>query len=171
MQLATMRSAAAGLSVPGCACALLPACRRIASTGPLRHRKCKHADARSPVASIKAEASDDAAQQPQSALPFLPAKRERYQRDLSRADKNKWRKASQQLGKDITVVTIGRAGITHNTLVSLGDALAGNELVKVRQAAGRLLDLEQLNSNAEWFACTMIARFEGPCTAGPTLHF
>lgn len=56
--------------------------------------------------------------------------------------RNQWRKASQQLGKNLTVVTVGRAGITKNTLISLGDALAGNELVKVRIGAGCDLDMD-----------------------------
>lgn len=61
-------------------------------------------------------------------------------------EKNQWRKASQQLGKRLTVVTVGRAGITKNTLVSLGDALAGNELVKVQTST-------MCNSTMFWASC------------------
>ena len=97
----------------------------------LSQRSCKLTSRRS-VAAARAEAQTDTIPQAQAALPQIPQKRERYQRDLSQTDKNRWRKASQQMGKAITVVTIGRAGITENTLISLGDALAGNEIVKAR---------------------------------------
>lgn len=66
------------------------------------------------------------------------------QRQLSKAESTKLRKASQQLGKEICTLNIGRAGITSNTIVSLGDALAGNELVKVCTAC-RFFPLQRAN--------------------------
>ena len=114
-----------------CTPAALPMHRRTASANLLLQSSCKLTSRRS-VAAARAEAQTDKIPQAQAALPQIPQKRERYQHDLSQTDKNRWRKASQQLGKAITVVTIGRAGITENTLISLGDALAGNEIVKAR---------------------------------------
>ncbi len=101
-----------------------------------QHRRSAHQQHGRPrAAAPTAEADSETLPPPlprqhQSALPKLRS-RERYQPELSRTEKNAWRKASQQLGKDIVVVTIGRAGITRNTLISLGDALSGSELVKV----------------------------------------
>lgn len=114
-----------------CTPASLPTRRQNALPNLLSQRSCKQTSRRS-VAAARAEAQTDKVAQAQAVLPQIPQKRERYQRDLSQTDKNRWRKASQQLGKAITVVTIGRAGITENTLISLGDALAGNEVVKAR---------------------------------------
>ena len=56
---------------------------------------------------------------------------ERYQPALSKVEKNEKRAESQRLGKKLVTLIIGRAGITRNTVYSLGDALAKNELVKV----------------------------------------
>ena len=58
---------------------------------------------------------------------------ERYQRPLSQVERKKLRADSQRLGRDLCGTTLGKAGITPNFIISLGDALAKNELVKVRR--------------------------------------
>lgn len=56
---------------------------------------------------------------------------ERYQPALSKVEKNEKRAESQRLGKKLCLLIVGRAGITRNTVIALGDALSKNELVKV----------------------------------------
>lgn len=56
---------------------------------------------------------------------------ETYQPALSKVEKNEKRADSQRLGKKLCLLIVGRAGITRNTVIALGDALSKNELVKV----------------------------------------
>ena len=62
---------------------------------------------------------------------FWQCNTERYHPALSKEEKNEKRAESQRLGKKLCLLIVGRAGITRNTVISLGDALAKNELVKV----------------------------------------
>lgn len=96
--------------------------RRLQAVVPIRSQTCH-----------KVRSLVTATAEAQSAI-YRVASHERHQRALTKVESNKLRKASQQLGKDICTVTVGRAGITLNTIISLGDALAGNELVKVSRA-------------------------------------
>ena len=67
-----------------------------------------------------------------AALPSAGApSTDRYQRQLSKVEKNAMRAASQRLGRQLVTVQIGRQGITPNLIQALGDAIARNELVKV----------------------------------------
>ena len=58
---------------------------------------------------------------------------DRHQQPLSKVERNSKRTESQRLGKQLVTVQIGRQGITPNLIIALGDAIAKNELVKVRQ--------------------------------------
>ena len=66
-----------------------------------------------------------------TALPPANTSSDRYQRPLTKVEKNEKRAASQRLGRQLVTVQVGRQGITSNLVVALGDALARNELVKV----------------------------------------
>lgn len=83
---------------------------------------------------LKCSVSETAEVETQAPV-YRPNNKERYQRALTKDEGIRLRKASHQMGKDICSLNIGRNGITRNTIVSLGDALAGNEIVKVNPSA------------------------------------
>mmetsp|Transcript_4042 Transcript_4042/g.11713 ORF Transcript_4042/g.11713 Transcript_4042/m.11713 type:complete len:414 (+) Transcript_4042:64-1305(+) len=92
---------------------------------------------------LKCSVSETAEVETQAPV-YRPNNKERYQRALTKDEGIRLRKASHQMGKDICSLNIGRNGITRNTIVSLGDALAGNEIVKVKVGGGCDADLDTI---------------------------